>query len=122
MSEIELEGVFHFLKEQNIVPDPARAFTTRKNKKPPSEIPYSHLILFSSIECEKGVSSLCKTLSVPFFHTTDDHGKSFYIKINGVKRLVVDFIFDHQISERLEHYGLLLGSYLLMAETILTEP
>ena len=85
------------------------------------EIPYSHLLLFSSIEYENGVFSVRKALALPYFHAMGANGKSVFIEINGVKRLVVDFIFEYQIEERLDHYGHLLGSYLLMAETVLID-
>lgn len=119
MSEIDLDELLIPFRENDILLNPSGAFLTRKNKIFQSELPYSHLILFSSIEYENGVSALRKALALPPFHTTNDNGKSLYIKINDEQRVVVDFIFEHQTKERLEHYGYLLGTYLLMAETIL---
>ena len=121
MGEIDLEALLSLFREQNILPNPSSAFTVRKNKGVQAEIPYSHLIIFSSADYENGVSSIRKALALPAFHAMNNEGKSVFIKINGEPRLVVDFIFEYQIQERLEHYGHLLGTYLLMAETVLKE-
>lgn len=121
MSEIDLKEVLIPFRKKDILPNPTSAFTTIKNTFFELEIPYSHLLLFSSVEYENGVFSIRKALTLPYFHTIGANGKSVFIKKNGVKRLVVDFIFEYQIEERLEHYGHLLGTYLLMAETVLND-
>ena len=121
MSEHDLAKILQPFEEGNIFQVPSEAFKTRKNTYFDLQIPYSHLMLFSSLEYEDGVFSIRKALSLPYFHTMGANGKSVFVEINGVKRLVVDFLFEYQIEEYLTHYGHVLGAYLTVAETIRTE-
>ena len=121
MSEFDLAEILKPFEDSNILQTPAEAFKTRKNTFFDLQIPYSHLMLFSSPVYENGVVSIRKALSLPYFHTMGANGKSVFIEINGAKRLVVDFLFEYQIEEYLTHYGRMLKAYLTMADTIRKE-
>ncbi|MBF0276697.1 MAG: hypothetical protein HQM13_02845 [SAR324 cluster bacterium] len=121
MSEFDLDEILEPFEKGNLFQAPKDAFKARKNTFFNLEIPYSHVMLFSSIEYENGVFAIRKALSLPYFHTMGANGKSVFVEINGVKRLVVGFLLEYQIEDYLEHYGHMLHSYLTMADTIRTE-
>lgn len=104
--------------EEDIFEDPNQAFKAVKNKYFDLSIPYSHLIIFSSENYESAVYELRKALNLPYFHTMGPNGKSVFIDIKGKTRLVVDFLFEYQIEERIQHYGNMLSFYLKTAETV----
>lgn len=122
MNDMELEDILVLFAEKDLIDYPKSAFKTIKNKYFNLDIPYSHLVVFASLEIETAVYALRKALSLPYFHTMGPNGKSVFIEVKDTKRLVIDFLFEYQKEERLDHYGRMLEAYLIMAETVHTCP
>ncbi len=118
MSASELGEFLEPFEKGNIFQTPSNAFKETKNTFSDLEIPYSHLILFSSTKYENGILAIRKALSLPHFHAMGADGKSVFVEIKGVKRMVVDFLLEYQIEDYLSHYGNMLSAYLTMADTI----
>jgi len=114
----ELEKILEPFEKGDIFQTPSKAFKEAKNTFFKQEIPYSHLILFSSAKYENGVFAIRKALSLPHFHAMGADGKNVYVEIKEVKRLVVDFLLEYQIEDYLNHYGNILSAYLTLADTI----
>ncbi len=119
MTDQELTDTLAPFRDGGIFENPSLAFKAIKNKYFQLEIPYSHIIVFSSLQYESGIYAIRKSFSFPYFHTMGPNGKSVFIEMNGAKRLVVDFIFEYQIEDRVAHYGSVLLAYLETANNLL---
>ncbi len=96
------------------------AFTAIKNQYFQLELPYSHLIMFSSLKHEHYVFLLRKAFKLPYFHITGPNGKSIFVEIGEKRRLVIDLTFKEDIEERIEHYSQVMLAYLETAEQLVS--
>ena len=116
----DLMKILDFFRQGQAQFQETSAFTTIQNKYFQLELPYTHLIIFSSLKYEKYVYLLRKTFKLPYFHVTGPNGKSVFIKVSKKKRLVVDFTFKEDIEGRIEHYSQILLAYLETAEQLVS--
>ena len=117
-SKEELVKLLSFFRQGHAVFQAVSAFSAVPNNHFQLELPYSHLIMFSSLRHEHYIFLLRKAFKFPYFHVTGPNGKSVFVEVSQKKRLVVDFAFKEDIEEKMEHYSQVLFAYLETAEQL----